>query len=552
MKEINSITLEIISNGITSIAEQMGVILAKTGYSTNIKERKDLSVAVFSPEGKLLSLAQHIPLHFSSLSGAVDVLTKKYRIEDIHDGDVFISNDPYSGGGSHLPDLVLLKPVFYQGKLVAYMVNTGHHADKSRKGPTIYDEGLRIPLIKLYNRGELVQDVMDLIMLNFQMKYERQGDLNAQIITNQYGTDKLVELIDKIGLETYEEFCKKWLEYGERKARVAIAELPDGEYCFEDYMDDDGAGGGKVLIKTKVIIKGDQITFDFTGTDPQNKGPHNCVPCALKATVYYSMLSILDNTIPANSGFFDSINVVAEPGSFVWAQEPAPTSDRETTAQRIADVIFGAFAKMDPKRVVAAGNGAMSYFFFSGNDKRTQAPYVYVETIGGGSGARYNKDGMDAVHVHMTNTSNLPVEALEMEYPLMVEKYALSENSGGAGKYRGGMGIVRTIRILEEGGDSMLVSAATERSISKPWGLEGGQGGGNASIRVYRDGQCIVDSPKPRNVQLQTGDVVEMVTAGAGGYGPVEERDPELLRKELREGIIDEAWLKAAGVSLPL
>ena len=552
MKEINSITLEIISNGITSIAEQMGVILAKTGYSTNIKERKDLSVAVFSPEGKLLSLAQHIPLHFSSLSGAVDVLTKKYRIEDIHDGDVFISNDPYSGGGSHLPDLVLLKPVFYQGKLVAYMVNTGHHADKSRKGPTIYDEGLRIPLIKLYNRGELVQDVMDLIMLNFQMKYERQGDLNAQIITNQYGTDKLVELIDKIGLETYEEFCHKWLEYGERKARVAIAELPDGEYCFEDYMDDDGAGGGKVLIKTKVIIKGDQITFDFTGTDPQNKGPHNCVPCALKATVYYSMLSILDNTIPANSGFFDSINVVAEPGSFVWAQEPAPTSDRETTAQRIADVIFGAFAKMDPKRVVAAGNGAMSYFFFSGNDKRTQAPYVYVETIGGGSGARYNKDGMDAVHVHMTNTSNLPVEALEMEYPLMVEKYALSENSGGAGKYRGGMGIVRTIRILEEGGDSMLVSAATERSISKPWGLEGGQGGGNASIRVYRDGQCIVDSPKPRNVQLQTGDVVEMVTAGAGGYGPVEERDPELLRKELREGIIDEAWLKAAGVSLPL
>ena len=552
MKEINSITLEIISNGITSIAEQMGVILAKTGYSTNIKERKDLSVAVFSPEGKLLSLAQHIPLHFSSLSGAVDVLTKKYRIEDIHDGDVFISNDPYSGGGSHLPDLVLLKPVFYQGKLVAYMVNTGHHADKSRKGPTIYDEGLRIPLIKLYNRGELVQDVMDLIMLNFQMKYERQGDLNAQIITNQYGTDKLVELIDKIGLETYEEFCHKWLEYGERKARVAIAELPDGEYCFEDYMDDDGAGGGKVLIKTKVIIKGDQITFDFTGTDPQNKGPHNCVPCALKATVYYSMLSILDNTIPANSGFFDSINVVAEPGSFVWAQEPAPTSDRETTAQRIADVIFGAFAKMDPKRVVAAGNGAMSYFFFSGNDKRTQAPYVYVETIGGGSGARYNKDGMDAVHVHMTNTSNLPVEALEMEYPLMVEKYALSENSGGAGKYRGGMGIVRTIRILEEGGDSMLVSAATERSISKPWGLEGGQGGGNASIRVYRDGQCIVDSPKPRNVQLQTGDVVEMVIAGAGGYGPVEERDPELLRKELREGIIDEAWLKAAGVSLPL
>ena len=550
MKQINSITLEIISNGITSIAEQMGVILAKTGYSTNIKERKDLSVAVFSPEGKLLSLAQHIPLHFSSLSGAVEVLTEKYRIEDIHDGDVFIANDPYTGGGSHLPDIVLLKPVFYSGKLVAYMVNTGHHADKSRKGPTIYDEGFRIPLVKLYSQGKLQQDVYDLIMLNFQMKYERKGDLNAQMITNQFGADKLTELIDKIGLDTYEEFCIKWLEYGEKKARIAIAELPDGEYAFEDYMDDDGAGGGRVLIKTKVIIRGEQITFDFTGSAPQNKGPHNCVPCALKATVYYSMLSILDKSIPANSGFFDSINIVAEPGSIVWAKEPAPTSDRETTTQRIADVIFGAFSKMDPKLVTAAGNGAMSYFFFSGTDKRTQNPYVYVETIGGGSGARYNKDGLDAVQVHMTNTSNLPVEALEMEYPLMVEKYALSENSCGAGKYRGGMGIVRTIRILEESGDSMLISASTERSVSRPWGLEGGQEGGNASIKIYRDGKLISENPKPRNVALKTGDIIEMVTAGAGGYGPVSERDPELLRRELREGIINEKWLEEAGIVL--
>ena len=550
MKEINSITLEIISNGITSIAEQMGVILAKTGYSTNIKERKDLSVAVFSPEGKLLSLAQHIPLHFSSLSGAVEVLTKKYKKEDLQDGDVFIANDPYTGGGSHLPDLVLLKPVFYQGELVAYMVNTGHHADKSRKGPTIYDEGLRIPLVKMYSKGELVQDVYDLIMLNFQMKYERQGDLNAQYITNQFGADKLIELIEKIGLDTYEEFCRKWLEYGEKKARIAISNLPDGEYCFEDCMDDDGAGGGQVHIKTKVIIRGDQITFDFTGSSPQNKGPHNCVPCALKATVYYAMLALLDKSIPANSGFFDCIQVVAEEGSVVWAKEPAPTFDRETTTQRIADVIFGAFAQMDPTRVTAAGNGAMSYFSFAGTNRRTGNPYVYVETIGGGSGARYNKDGLDAVHVHMTNTSNLPVEALEMEYPLMVEKYALSENSGGAGKYRGGMGIVRTIRILDDSGDSMLVSAATERSVSRPWGLEGGQEGGNASIKVYRDGQCIVDTPKPRNIELKTGDIVEMVTAGAGGYGPVSQRDPELMRRELEEGIINEKWLEEAGVTL--
>jgi N-methylhydantoinase B len=207
---------------------------------------------------------------------------------------------------------------------------------------------------------------------------------------------------------------------------------------------------------------------------------------------------------------------------------------------------------MDQQRVCAAGNGAMSYFYFSGNDKRTGNPYVYVETIGGGSGARYNKDGMDAVQVHMTNTSNLPVEALEMEYPLMVEKYALSENSGGAGKYRGGMGIVRAIRILEESEGSMLISAATERSVSRPWGLNGGQEGGNASIKVYRNGEVISDNPKPRNIQLQKDDIVEMITAGAGGYGPVSERDQDLIRKEYKEGIIDDKWIEEAGIKITL
>ena len=549
MKEINSITLEIIANGMNSIAEQMGVILCKTGYSTNIKERKDLSVAVFSAQGKLLTLAQHIPLHFSSQSGAVEKLTEKYKPEEIYDGDVFIANDPYSGGGSHLPDIVILRPVFYQGKLVAYMVNTGHHADRTRRGTTVFDEGLRIPVVKLYEKGKLVRDVMDILMLNFQMKYERHGDLNAQILTNQFGADKLVELIEKIGLDTYEEFCVKWLEYGERKARVAIRELPDGQYGFEDVLDSDGMGHTDLRIKVNVIVKGDKITFDFTGSSPQVTGPYNCVPCALRATIYYSMMSLLDHTIPANSGFFDAIDVVAEPGTIVWATEPAPVSDRETTAQRIADVIFGAFAKLDPTIVMAAGNGAQSFFAFAGEDLRFGRHYVYVETVGGGSGARYNKDGLDAVHVHMTNTSNLPVEALEMEYPLLVDAYALHENSCGAGKYRGGVGIVRSIRITPESAGTTF-TAATERSVHRPWGLEGGQAGGNASLCIYRDGKLISDNPKPRNVSLETDDLIVLKTAGGGGFGPVEERDPEATRRDRREGIVDDAWLREAGVTL--
>ena len=547
MKEINSITLEIIANGMNSIAEQMGVILCKTGYSTNIKERKDLSVAVFSAEGKLLSLAQHIPLHFSSLSGAVEILTQKYKPEEIFDGDIFIANDPYSGGGSHLPDIVILRPVFYHGKLVAFMVNTGHHADRMRRGTTVFDEGLRIPVVKLYEKGKLIRDVMDILMLNFQMKYERHGDLNAQILTNQFGADKLVELIDKIGLDTYEEFCVKWLEYGEKKARIAIRDLPDGEFDFEDWLDSDGAGNTDILIKVKVIIRGDHITFDFTGSSPQVAGPYNCVPCALKATIYYSMMSILDHTIPANSGFFDAIDIVAEPGTIVWATEPAPVSDRETTTQRIADVIFGAFSKLDPKLVMAAGNGAQSFFAFAGEDLRYGKHYIYVETVGGGSGARYNKDGLDAVHVHMTNTSNLPVEALEMEYPLLVEAYALHENSCGAGEYRGGVGIVRSIRITPQSADTTL-TAATERSVYRPWGLEGGQPGGNASLKIYRDDQLLSDNPKPRMMNLASGDLVVLKTAGGGGFGPVEKRDMEKIKKDYREGIIDDAWIQNAGI----
>lgn len=552
MKQINSVTLEIISKSMLSIAEQMGVILSKTGYSTNIKERKDLSVAIFDPRGKLLTLAQHIPLHFSSLSGAVEILSRTVDPSDLHEGDVFIANDPYTGGGSHLPDIVLLRPVFYKSKFVAYMVNTGHHADKSRKGSTVYDEGLRIPIVKLYDRGNVVKDVMDLIMLNFQMKYERQGDLRAQMITNQYGADKLCELIDKIGYDTYLEFCDKWLDYGEKKARVAIGELPDGEYNFEDYIDDDGAGDSDLLIKVKVSIKGENITFDFHGTCPQVGGPYNCVPSALKATVYYSLLAILDNTIPANSGFFDSIDILAEPGSLVWATEPAPVADRETTSQRIADVIFGALSKMDSRRVTAAGNGAMSFFFFSGIDDRFNKPYVYVETIGGGSGARYNKDGLDAVQVHMTNTSNLPIEALEMEYPLMVEKYALSQNSGGPGKYRGGMGIIRSIRITDKSRGTMLMAASTERFKRHPWGLEGGGVGGTSSMKIMRAGKVISSIAKPRNVVLEAGDIVELVTAGAGGYGPVSERDVDAIASDYREGKIDDKWLMAAGISKSL
>ncbi len=548
MKKMTPVLLEVTGNALLSIAEQMGVMLTKTGYSTNIKERKDLSVGIFTSKGKLLALAQHIPIHFSSLFSAVEGVLKKWDISEIYEGDVFIANDPYSGGGSHLPDLVLVKPVFYEDELVAFVVNIGHHADRSRRGPTIFDEGLRIPIVKLYEKSQLVKDIYDLILLNYQLKEERVGDLRAQQITNQFGEKKVIELCDKLGLETYNNFCEEWLKYGERKAKTAISMLPDGEYEFEDYMDSDGCGNVDIPIKVKVIIKGDKICFDFTGSSRQVEGPYNCVKCALLATVY-SVKALIDHTIPANSGYFDSIEVNAPEGTIVNAVEPAPTFDRETTSQRIADVIFGAFSKIDPKKVIAAGNGSVSFFSFSGFNRRINKPYVYVETIGGGSGARYNKDGLDAVQVHMTNSSNLPVEALEMEYPLRVEKYELCEDSGGAGKYRGGLGINRTIRILGDSQDTTLI-AATERIKRKPWGLCEGMSGATAELNIIRNGEKINEEGKVRNFKLEEGDIVELKTAGAGGYGNPLERGREHVMNDFREGKVTKEHLKDYGFEI--
>jgi len=543
MKEVNPVSLEVIGNMLISIAEQMGGILTKTAFSSNIKERKDLSVAIFNEKGKLLALAQHIPLHFSSLSSAVEEVANKWSLEDIHEGDVFIANDPYSGGGSHLQDVVLVKPVFYKRKLIAFVANLGHHADRSHRGKSVYDEGLRIPAVKLYNKGVLVKDIYNLILLNYQLKKEREGDFRAQLITNKLGENKIIELVNELGKKLFLEFCDEWMKYGMRKARAKINHLPDGIYEFEDYLDDDGYDTTNIIIRVAIKIKGNQIEFDFNGSSPQVDGPYNCVKSALLATVYYCVKSLLDPSIPANSGFFDSIKVSAPLGTIVNAVEPGAANDRETTVQRIADAIFGAYSKIDPSKVIAAGNGACSFYCFNGINTITNKPYSYLETIGGGSGARSNKDGLDAVQVHLTNTSNLPVEALEMEFPFRVEKYELVQDSGGAGKFRGGLSIKRAIKILDNSQKTSLV-ASTERAKFQPWGLFGGKSGSNSNLSVIRNGKKINTKVKLQGMPLKPGDIIEMKTAGGGGYGKPTERDLLSIKKDLEEGKVSKIATK--------
>jgi N-methylhydantoinase B len=532
---MDRITLEVIGSALLSIAEEMGQALIKSSYSSNIKERQDCSTAIFNVRGDVIAQAEHIPMHLGSLIMIVQEILKRYPASVLREGDTFIGNDPYTGGSTHLPDITVASPVFFEGALAGFVANIAHHADGSGgETRTIYDEGLRIPPIRIAEAGVLREDLMELLLLNFRLPRERRGDFRAQFAANRIGAERLAELLERYGRATCEAAMDELLAYGERKIRAALKHIPVGVYTFDDWMDDDGAGGAAVPIRVTVTVADDQITLDWTGTGPQVPGDINVVYLALVATVYYALKALLDPTIPANGGFYRAIRVVAPPGTIVNAQPPAPVAWRTQTCQRIADVVFGALAPALPDRVIAATNGANSAWVFSGTDPRSGQYYVYLETLAGGSGARAGKDGLDAVQVHITNTSNLPVECLEMEYPLLVEEYALVPDSGGPGRYRGGLGLRRTIRI--RGGEATFLGTL-DRARFAPWGLFGGREGGTGSLMLNQGTPAERRlPPKLAGLRLVEGDAVTIVTPGAGGYGPPPDRDDVSVTRDVAEG----------------
>ena len=515
---MDRITLEVIGSALSSIAEEMGTALIKASYSSNIKERWDCSTAVFDREGQVIAQAEHIPMHLGSLLGIVREILRRYPVHGLTAGDVFVTNDPYSGGGTHLPDITLASPVFVDGELFGFVANIAHHADRTgERIRSIYDEGLRITPIRLVEAGRVREDVMELLLANFALPAERRGDFRAQIAANRLGERRLVELCRRYGRAIVEAASDQYLAYGERKIRTAIARVPPGVYRFTDYLDGDGVKDGPIPIAVAITVDGDRVRLDFTGSGPQCAGDLNVVWLALLATVYYALKAILDPTIPATGGFYRAIEVEAPPGSIVNALPPAPVGWRTQTCQRIADVIFGALAPVLPDRVPAAGNGANSAWVFSGANPKTGRYYVYLETLGGGSGATAQADGLDGVQVHITNTSNLPVECLEMEYPLFVEEYALADDSGGPGKFRGGLGLRRTIQVLDHEAQFL---GTLERADIPPWGLEGGEPGGRGALLLNpgTSGERRLPS-KVWGYPLKPGDRVLIVTPGGGGYG---------------------------------
>ena len=547
---LDPISIEIIQNALASVVDESFVALMKSAYSQNIKERRDHSTALVDTRGRLIVQAKEsLPIHLGSIMGMMTSLLSQVTLESIQPGDIFIANDPFVAGGTHLPDLNMALPIFHDGKPIAFVCNIAHHADfggmsagSMAGGMTeIYQEGLRVPLIKLFEAGNLQQGIYDLILLNTRVPEERRGDLFAQIASVRLGERRFQEVVERHGAQTLTLAFDEIVRRTQLRMRAAIRSLPDGVYTFTDIMDDDGCGTVDIPIAVEVRVTDDRIHVSFEGTSPQVTGNINCTATATLSAISYTLKALLDPDVPNNQGVLDVCEWSAPVGCLVNAEFPASVANRAHTAQRIIDALIGALAPALPARAVGAANGANTTAIFSGIDPSTGLRYIYFETLGGGFGGRVNKDGKDGVQVHITNTSNLPVEAIEMDYPLLVEAYGFVEDSGGAGRHRGGLGLRRVIRPL---GHECVFSGSGERFRNAPWGVFGGEGGHTGRfVRVEADGSLTQLPNKPSGVHFDSSQRIMIETPGAGGYGEPATRKSEDIDTDRRSGKFSERSL---------
>ncbi|AAC07716.1 hydantoinase B/oxoprolinase family protein [Aquifex aeolicus] len=515
----SSILLEVFKNAFSSIAEEMGLVLQRTAFSPNIKERRDFSCAVFDKEGNLVAQAAHIPVHLGSMPLSVKEAIKAFKGE-FEEGDMVVLNDPYMGG-THLPDITLVAPFFYKGELLFFLANRAHHADVGGATPgsmplstSIFQEGFIIPPLKLMKRGELNEDFMKVFLRNVRTPEEREGDFKAQIMANITGIKRLRELIEREGIEKVLFFSKELMNYSERIIRERIKALPEGEYEFEDYMEDDGYGRKDVKIHLKLKVEKEKLIFDFSKSDDQTRGGINAVRAITLSAVYYAVISLLGSDIPVNEGCFRPLEVITRKGSVVDAEFPAGVAGGNVeTSQRIVDVVLGAFSKAIPEKVPAASQGTMNHVTIGGINPENGEPFTYYETIGGGMGASAKGDGESAVHSHMTNTLNTPIEALEHYYPILVTEYSIRKGSGGEGMHRGGDGIVREYEFLTD----VEVTVLSERRRLAPYGLFGGKPG-MPGINLIKTEEGEKEMPSKFSVYLKKGDRLRVETPGGGGY----------------------------------
>ena len=511
-RKLDPVTLSVLSSALSGVAEEMGAVLIRGSYSSNIKERRDCSAALFDAEGRMVAQAEHIPVHLGAMPEAVAAIMEKAP----EPGDVFALNDPYSGG-THLPDITLVSPVSLDDDIAGYAVTRAHHSDVGGMSPgsmpsgskEIFQEGLIIPPVRLMRNGEYVEEILDLILANVRTPDLRRGDLRAQIAANRLAETRLVEIVERRGQDTVLAAFDEVIAYTERRTREAIRELPDGEHSAEDVLEGDGTTDDDIPIKASVEIRDDAISIDFSGTSDAVAGNVNCPLAVTRSACYFALRVLLPGDVPANAGTYAPLDIHAPEGSLVNAGSPsAVVAGNVETSNRIADVVLAALSGFAPERVPAQGQGTMNNLIIGGKGKASG--WTYYETIGGGQGASAKGPGPSGVHVGMSNTLNTPVEAFELEYPMRVERYELLYGSGGEGEHRGGDGIVRSVRVLEPATLSLL----TDRRRHGPGGAEGGEPGKPGKNLLNDD-----ELPSKTSRELEAGDVVTVETPGGGGYG---------------------------------
>jgi N-methylhydantoinase B len=522
MKTFDPVTLEIFKHLFASVAEEMGVTLGRTAYSPNIKERLDFSCALFDGGGQLLAQAAHIPVHLGAMPASVRAAIA--QCAPFAPGDVVVLNDPYLGG-THLPDVTMVSPVFAEQALAFYVASRAHHADVGGMAPgsmplatEIYQEGLIIPPLKLHRAGERNEAVWRLILRNVRTPRERQGDLSAQLAAHEVGARRAREIVARYGLAETLRYGAALITYAERLTRAAIAQMPDGVYVFADALDDDGLVDAPLPIRVAVTIAGDAIEFDFAGSAPAARGSVNTVRAIVESAVYYVVRCLVGQEVPTNAGTFAPVRVVIPPGSLLDAHPPhAVAGGNVETSQRVVDVVLGALAQALPEQVPAASQGTMNNVTFGGIDPATGRPFAYYETLGGGSGGGPSGPGESGIHSHMTNTLNTPIEALEYALPLRVTRYSLRHGSGGAGAQRGGDGLRRDVRFL----CPVHVNLLSERRQSAPYGLQGGEPGQPGCNVILRADGTEQELPGKASFDLEAGDTLSLRTPGGGGWGKI-------------------------------
>jgi N-methylhydantoinase B len=524
------IELEIFKNLYHSIAEEMGAALRRTAFSPNIKERRDYSCAVFDGAGEVIAMGDHMPVHLGSMPMSVRAGIASHQMLP---GDVVMLNDPFRGG-THLPDITLVAPVYIKerkhGEPDFYVASRAHHSDVGGAYAgsmglcrEIYQEGFRIPPVKLMQAGVMQADVLALLLNNVRTPEEREGDLGAQIAACHTGAERLREVCSRYGADRAKRAAQELIEYSEELMRAFLLQVPPGKYYAEDFLDNDGITDEPVKIAVTLSLarqqprqRGHSVTVDFTGSAPQVEGSVNAVEAITYSACFYVFRCLLADDVPATAGLMRPIKVIAPSGTIVNARPPAAVAGGNVeTSQRIVDVLLRALSQAIPNRIPAAASGTMNNLTIGGIDPRTGRPFTYYETVAGGMGARPTKGGVSGVHTHMTNSLNTPAEALEYAYPLRVRQYSLRPGSGGMGKHRGGDGIIREIEVLTD----CEVTLLSERRTRAPWGLNGGSDGARGKTSVTRKAGTVETMPGKFSTRLRSGDRIRIESPGGGGWG---------------------------------